>query len=252
MAVQPNWASSEAANMDSLFRQGKFAELGKIAPAIIQSNLPPWQQRLLLAELIVAADAIGNRVPAGKLFISLCDNSSPPFLYAVAPLNWSNPTSSPQMESTAEEWLSDSREAAQLLGARWLLSGPKRESAREVLEKLGRSTNTSISDLATCQLWRIIPISPANASQLIEWQNRRDSLLLPLQIGPTELIADRWRSAQQDSLAAFEYLRIATLHRDRVDRLTTAQNTAEELLTKSGNKADMIRFQKWLAPKEKQ
>jgi hypothetical protein len=75
---------------------------------------------------------------------------------------------------------------------------------------------------------------------------------LPLQLGPTELIADRWRSAQEDSLATFEYLRIVTLHRNRIDRLKNAQALAEELLSKSSNPADIKRFQQWLSPKEKQ
>ena len=230
IAVRPQWNQEEAVNMDRLFYEGKFAEHAKVAPSVLKSDLPPYQQRLLLAQVVVSADAIGNRVPSGTLFISLCKNSPPPFLYSVAPLNWADARTTRAMESAAQTWINDTDEAAQLLGASWLLGGAERAVATEKLEKLTRSTNTMIASLATCQLWRLIPISPAETQTLLEWQQQRDALLLPLQIGPTELIADRWRSAQQPSLAAFEYLRIAILHRDRYDRALAAKSAAEELL----------------------
>lgn len=230
IAVRPHWNQDEAASMDRLFYDGKFAEHAKVAPTVLKSDLPPYQQRLLLAQVVVSADAIGNRVPAGTLFISLCKNSPPPFLYSVAPLNWADARTTRAMETAAQTWINDTDEAAQLLGASWLLGGTERTAATEKLEKLTRSTNAMIASLATCQLWRLIPISPADTQTLLDWQKQRDGLLLPLQLGPTELIADRWRSAQQPSLAAFEYLRIAILHRDRYDRALAAKSAAEELL----------------------
>ncbi|MFN7318573.1 MAG: hypothetical protein ACK5S6_03580, partial [bacterium] len=82
-----------------------------------------------------------------------------------------------------------------------------------------------------------------SSTTILEWQNRRDLLLLPLQLGPTELIADRWRAAQQPSLAAFENLRIAILHRDRYDRVRVARVAAEEVLGKEAVQASGERWQ---------
>jgi hypothetical protein len=236
--AQPQWDSAEATELSSLYEAGKFAEFAKRAPPVIQSSIAPWQQRLLLAKLIASADSIGNRVPAAKLFISLCDNSSPPMLLNCAPLNWAQSDSSASMNEMSQQWLDDSREAAMLLGASWALSGNKREKAIETLEKLTRSTNDAISQLAEAQLWRIKPIGPQELNQIIAWQNRRDQFLLPLQLGPTELIADRWRSAQKPSLSAFEYLRIALIHKDRYDRRQFALKQAEALLNMAKHESD--------------
>ena len=232
IAVRPKWNNAQAEAMDQLYCEGKYAEHAKMAASVLKTDLPPYQQRLLLAQVVVSANGIGNRVPAGNLFVSLCNNSPPPFLYSVAPLNWVESQTTQSMESAAENWLSQNDEASQLLGASWLLAGTKRQESIETLEKLTRSTNLMVANLATCQLWRVVPISPANASTVVEWQTARDSLLLPLQLGPTELIADRWRAAQQPSLSGFEYLRIAILHRDRYDRVRSAAALAEEVLGK--------------------
>lgn len=232
IAVRPKWNNAQAEEMDRLYYEGKYAEHAKMASAVLKTELPPYQQRLLLAQVVVTANAIGNRVPAGNLFLSLCKNSPPPYLYSVAPLNWVESQTTKAMETAAETWLTEKDEAAQLLAASWLLSGPKRQEATKTLEDLTRSTNSMVSDLATCQLWRTVPISPATSTTILEWQNRRDMLLLPLQLGPTELIADRWRAAQQPPLSAFESLRIAILHRDRYDRVRYARKAAEEVLGK--------------------
>jgi hypothetical protein len=236
--VQPQWDSAEATELNTLYENGQFAEFAKKAPPVIQSSIAPWQQRLLLAKLIASADSIGNRVPAAKLFISLCDNSSPPMLLNCAPLNWAQSDSSASMKELSQQWLSDSREAAMLVGASWSLSDNSRDKAIETLEKLTRSTNDAISQLAEAQLWRIKPIGPKNLSEILLWQNRRDHFLLPLQLGPTELIADRWRSAQKPTLAAFEYLRIALLHKDRYDRRQFALKQAEALLNMAEHQND--------------
>lgn len=236
--VQPQWDSVEATKLSSLYEKGEFAEFAKKAPPVIQSTIAPWQQRLLLAKLIASADSIGNRVPAAKLFISLCDNSSPPMLLNCAPLNWDQSDSSASMNEMSQQWLADSREAAMLIGASWALSGNNRDKAIEALEKLTRSTKDGISQLAEAQLWRIKPVGPQELAEVISWQNRRDQFLLPLQLGPTELIADRWRSAQKPSLSAFEYLRIALLHKDRYDRRQFALKQAEALLNMAKHESD--------------
>lgn len=244
IAVRPKWNTPQAAEMDRLFYEGKYAEHAKMAAAVLKVDLPPYQQRLLLAQVVVSANAIGNRVPAGTVFLTLCKNSPPPLLYSVAPLNWVDSQTTRTMETSAETWLAETDEAAQLLGASWLLSGAKRKQATETLEKLTRSPNNMISDLATCQLWRTVPIAPENAATILEWQNRRDQLLLPLQLGPTELIADRWRSARQPNLAALENLRIAILHRERYDRVRVARIAVEEVL---GTEAVQDMGERWQA-----
>lgn len=243
IAVRPKWNTPQAEEMDRLFYDGEYAEHAKMAATVLKTELPPYQQRLLLAQVVVTANAIGNRVPAGNVFLTLCKNSPPPFLYSVAPLNWVDSQTTKAMETSAESWLAENDEAAQLLAASWLLSGSKRKEAAEILEKLTRSTNAPIADLATCQLWRIVPISRNSSSTILEWQNRRDLLQLPSQLGPTELIADRWRAAQQPSLAAFESLRIAILHQDRYDRVRVARAAAEEVLGKEVVQASGERWQ---------
>jgi hypothetical protein len=243
IAVRPKWNNPQAEEMNRLFYEGNYAEHAKMAATVLKTEMPPYQQRLLLAQVVITANAIGNRVPAGNVFLTLCKNSPPPFLYSVAPLNWVDSQTTKAMETSAETWLAENDEAAQLLGASWLLSGAKRKEAAESLEKLTRSSNSMIADLATCQLWRIVPISPNSSTTILEWQNRRDLLLLPLQLGPTELIADRWRAAQQPSLAAFENLRIAILHRDRYDRVRVARVAAEEVLGKEAVQASGERWQ---------
>lgn len=243
VAVRPQWNNEHAAEMDRNFYEGKYAEHAKMAATVLKTDMPPYQQRLLLAQVVITANAIGNRVPAGNIYVTLCKNSPPPFLLAAAPLNWVDSQTTKAMETAAEGWLAEKEEGIQLLGASWLLSGSKRNDALDTLEKLTRSTNSPIAELATCQLWRIVPISPDSTATLLGWQTRRDSLLLPLQLGPTELIADRWRAARQPSLSAFESLRIAILHRDRYDRVRVARVAAEEVLGKEAVQQSAERLQ---------
>ena len=181
--------------------------------------MPRWQQRVILAEMIESRSALGAPDAAGKLFSFLAKLNPPQLLIATIPIPWGSETldaNLPKIQRLAEEWILDENEAVQLMGAAWLLSGQKRAIAIESLENLAKNSKSQIlRSYAKAQLWRTTPPAELISDRYPKWLAERDSLLLPIQAGPTMLLAERLAQAGQPVLAISEWLRIATLHADR-------------------------------------
>lgn len=246
LSVQPRWRTAEAAQAHQLFQAGKFEELVKAVPTALESDLVQWQQRMLIAELVQAVEGLGKPQAAGAYFLSLAGSQPPPLLYATMPLCWTSRDPDQALREGARKWLQKADdEAARLLGASWLLFTDQQPAAQSAITKLQASTNPVIAQLAVAQGWRLIP-PPQTMSELNRWLEFRDKLLPPLQLGPTEFIADRLQRIGELELAFGEWSRIGSQYNDQPVRARAALRSAAAQLKRLGRDDDAQRFETWM------
>lgn len=243
--VTPQWRTALALQAHAQFIERKPKEVLKSVPEALKSGLVQWQQRLLIAELVQSVDALGNPRAAGINFLSLANSDAPHFLYADMPLCWSLCEPDASMREQAQKWLLDESEAARLLGASWLLFEDQAVEAKQQLTRLQRSQNSAIAQFAVTQGWRLTP-PPQTMSNLVGWLEQRDKLIPPLQLGPTEFIADRLMRIGQTDLAIGQWLRVASQHDDRPHRAARALLSAAAQLKRLGRDEEEQRLEAWI------
>ncbi len=247
--IEPAWDNESGEQIHRLFSERQYSSVIKQGNDAIKSGLPKWQQRVILSEMIEACSALGRPRIAGILFVSLAKENPPQLLLSTIPIPWGETalvnSSLNEIQSLSEEWITQESEAIQLLGAAWLLSGAKRPNAIERLEHLSKNAKSPlIGAYARSQLWRTVPPAEILSDRLQRWLAERDKLLLPLQAGPTMLLADRLQQAGQTNLAVPEWLRIATMHSDRYHLATKAIPKASAALrnAKRNEEADRVQL----------
>ncbi len=243
--ITPQWRNAAAADVHQMFVERKIKEVVKGVPEALQSNLVQWQQRLLIAELVQSVDALGNPQAAGSYFLSLAKSDPPHLLYADMPMCWSVCEPDEALREQAHQWLQDESEAAQLMGASWLLFGERSTEAKRAFSQLVRSQNSAIAQMAAIQGWRLTP-PPQTMSNLTQWFELRDRLIPPLQLGPTEFIADRLMRIGQTELAIGQWLRIASQHADHPHRAAKAIQSAAAQLKRLGRDEEAQRLEAWI------
>ncbi len=244
IAMDISWETVEAAEADQLFRQRKYREAIRGAEKAIESGIRTWQQRVLFAQMADSYRALGLWTESGTVFLALSKYQPPSILYASMPLVWTRSELDARALEQAKQWLNDDSQAAQLIGASWLLSGNQRSKADSKLRELSQSKNRMIASLASAQLWRTIPANSGVADSLVAWQSHRNRLLLPLQVGPTELIADKLDQAGKTEQAVPEWLRLAIVHRDRYDAASRAIRLAAQATRAAGKIEEANRIEK--------
>lgn len=245
-SVVVKWATPEAAEVHQLWTNRTYAEVvRKTAPAV-KSGVPQWQQKLLIAQLCDALQALGRTKNAGAIFVeSLAPNRPPAMIYISLPLCWTSREPDAELTAAARTWLQSSEPSAQLLGASWLLLGNDFTEARKTLEQLQGSENETIAKLAVMQLWRLVP-PPETLKRLEAWYEFRDRLMLPLQLGATEFIAERLMRVNEVDMAIGQWSRIASLHAERYHRSLVALETADRQLQELGRTEDSKRLKAWI------
>lgn len=231
--IDVNWETQAAAQAHERFTKRDYVAVLKNNDEVLRAGgFPRWQQIILLSEIVESFEALGKPEQAGKYFLILAQQSPPDFLFATIPLNWNSRESSPAMDKAAKVWLEDKDEVAGLIGASWLLLGEKSDQAKQRLQKLQASNNRTIARLAAVQLWRVIPPSETT-SRMQKWLEARDSLSLPMQLGPTEFLAERFSRVDYPPLAIGEWLRIGANYPEHAYRAAQALEQARERLTRS-------------------
>ncbi|MGN6547390.1 MAG: hypothetical protein ACTHK7_20225 [Aureliella sp.] len=245
--IEVAWDSPAAAAAHARFAEQHYAEALKENDEILRAGgIPRWQQCILLSELVESAEAVGKPELAGKLFLLLMQQSPPDFLVATIPLNWTSRELTPPLEKAAREWLVQSDDYAGLLGASWLLLTDQSDAAKQRLQKIQASPSKLLQRLAAMQLWRATPPS-LTTGEMGRWLQARDSLLLPLQLGPSEFMAERFARVDKTDLAIGEWLRIAANHRQHPHRAAAALEQARTRLVRIGDDAQAARAAAWLA-----
>ncbi len=245
MQVAPVWRTQLAADAHQLFAARRYRDAKDAIAKAVTNNLPRWQQRLLAAEFVDVFAALGEYRLAGGVFLkSLAANKPPAMLLAHMPMNWTSLEPDRLHYEAAVEWLASDDEFAQLLGVSWMLLGPDREAAGAKLAKLQNSRNANIAALANAQSWRLVPPLETTA-KLEEWFDFRARLIEPLQIGPTEFIAERCARTGKIDLAIGQWSRIATLHTNQPYRIWNALNAAARILKQHDRAEEAKRFLSW-------
>lgn len=245
IGIVPGWKEESFAKVHSLFVSQKFAEVISEGQSILKtSSVPRWQQRLIVAEMVQAASALGQWQVAGKIYSYLAQDTSPQLLLSVIPLPWSDEllAAGKGLREPAAEWIQRSEPEMQLLGASWLIGSEQNGTAIDALKRLSSNDSLLVSNYAQAQLWRTVPPAEIPSTYFGKWVELRDAMPLALQAGPTMLLGHRLEQAGTWELAVAEWLRIASLHRDRyhlrnraIDRAVAACRAAGD-----GDQADRI------------
>lgn len=244
--IEIEWANAQAREAMELVQSRAYRAAIDAIPKAASSGVPRWQQLFMVGGVVQSADALVGTRAAGAVFLkNLAAWSPPPLLYADMPLNWTSVDPDRVLVDSAEKWLASEDENSKLLGASWLLLTPRRDVAKSALIALQSSENATLAKLATAQTWRLVP-PPETMENLAEWKLFRDSLIEPLQIGPTELIADRLTRVGQIDLAIGEWMRIASVHGDRYHRASRALQTVAELLRRNDRNEEAKRLAPWI------
>ena len=240
------WDNDEARAAHQRYTDQQYLLALKENDEVLHSGrIPKWQQCILLAELVEAARAVDRAEVAGELFLVLAQQSPPDFLWATIPLNWTSEESSPAMDKASRIWLAGPDDTAALIGASWLLMGDQAEAAKKRLQAIVAGPSKLLQRLSTMQLWRTVP--PTEASGNTErWLAARETLLLPLQLGPTEFLAERFARTGKTDLAVGEWLRVAASHPDHSNRAQIALRAAENRLPPTDGRDASARVEKWM------
>ncbi|MFM8573558.1 MAG: hypothetical protein ACKOAU_18325 [Pirellula sp.] len=238
VGIEPAWKSPVYEQTMVLIKQRRLREaLQQGQTALALSEIPRWQQRVLVAEMVDAALALQQIGVAGKIFKVLAQDSAPELLMSRIPIPWSDEliTVTPAVTQEALGWIESPIPAMQLLGASWLLGGEHRLAAIEKLKALAASETVWIAEYSKVQLWRLSMPEEVASEKFLVWVGQRDALPIPLQAGPTMLLAHRLDQANQPKLAIAEWLRVASLHEDRYHLVQQATRRATEIADKIGD-----------------
>lgn len=238
MGFEPAWKSAAYGQVDELFKQQRFREvLQQGQSALSEPGIPRWQQRALVARMVDSAVAIPQYATAGRIFKALAQESPPDLLLSRIPLPWSDELIgvTPSLTQEALGWLDSEIPSLQLLGASWLLGGEHRLKAIEKLKLLSSGGAGLIPAYSKVQLWRLASPEEILSEKYSDWVALRDGLSLPLQAGPTMLLAHRLEQANQPKLAIAEWLRVASMHSDRYHLAVKAQQRGIDAAKKTGD-----------------
>ncbi|MCC6508677.1 MAG: hypothetical protein IT423_06200 [Pirellulaceae bacterium] len=221
-AIEVNWETPSAKEAHARFALRDYVAVLKENDEVLRAGgFAKWQQVILLSELVQSCEALGKIETAGSSFLILSKLSPPDYLVATIPLNWTSREATPQLTKVASMWLEQPDEYAGLLGASWLLLGESSEPARQRLLKLQTSSHKTVARLAAVQLWRTVPPSETTG-RMQKWFEARDSLSLPMQLGPTEFLAERMARISRPALAVGEWLRIGAMQPQHAHRAASA------------------------------
>ncbi len=245
IGLDPGWKEESFANVHRLFVENQFAAVISEGQEVLKTpSVPRWQQRLIVAEMVQSACALGQWQVAGKVYGYLAQDTSPQVLLSVIPLPWSDEllSTGKGMREPAAEWLQRPEPEMQLLGASWLLGSEQNGLAIEMLNRLSSHESPLVSYYAQSQLWRGAPPSEIESTYFGKWIALRDGMPLTLQAGPTMLLGHRLEQAGAWELAVAEWLRIASLYSDRYHLKTRAIERAIAACRSAGavDKADRI------------
>lgn len=236
VGIEPGWKSPAYAQVHSLFEQRKFRDVLQQGQAVLSlAEIPRWQQRVVVSEMVDSAMALQQYSAAARVFKVLSQDSTPELLLSRIPIPWSDELLrvTPALTQEALGWIESDKPAMQLLGASWLLAGEHRLAAIDKLKSLSSNVSPMIAAYSKIQLWRLTIPEEILSDGFLEWVAQRDALPVPLQAGPTMLLAHRLEQANQPKLAIAEWLRVTSMHADRY-------HLAEQAVRRGANAAKKL------------
>lgn len=242
--IDPAWKGKSTWEIVLLFEQGDYREYIEALRETELSDIPQWQQLLLLSKVVQAVEALQGPAAAAVPFLRMAE-SAPDFLYATMPLCWTHAEVENEFYRKCKQWLESPDEVARLLGASWLLQSPDGQQAARVIGQLKSSSKAPVAQLATAQEWRLVP-PPDTMRQVGKWMDFRDRMLLPLSLGPTEFLVERLARIGELDLAVGQAVWIATNGATDSIRVTRSLGRTVELLSAGGFQEEAQRVQDWI------
>jgi tetratricopeptide (TPR) repeat protein len=209
--VQTQWHPRHAEG-DQLAQLRRFDEALAAYSDALKDELRVWVQRKILAGSISCLTELGRWDRAGEVFLRLAQSDPQTQYFDRIPLSWYPQTPSPTLESKAVAWLGiETNPVAQLLGASWLLSGPRRPQAIAALQSLGTAGDPRLTGLAAAQLWRT-RVGAADPNELQRWEALLPKIPAELRGGPYFTLGMGLAARGQSEPAALALLRVPILY----------------------------------------
>lgn len=175
-----------------------------------------WVQREIRAWLVRCALQQSDRVTAGLMFNEIVRSDAETRHWGVAPLIWAPEQVGDALRESARDWLTARFEPARLLGASVLLLDPVfGDVARTELDRLTRSANRNVVELARSQEWRLrLTGEELSPRELDNWTDRIERLPESLRAGPYYLLGRAFALRGELEQAAAGYLWVPLVYND--------------------------------------
>ena len=175
----------------------------------------PWAVRQIMAELCGTYLEAERIESAGDEFLAIVASDPATMHFAIMPIAWRPAPPSASLERRAAEWLAKGQPpAARVLGASWLLGGPRRIEATAALDELVKSTDDRVAALAAIQLWRtkLVTAKPADVNA---WQEQLQKMPPEVQAAGWFVLGEHSSRLDQPEQAALAYLKAPVLYREQ-------------------------------------
>ncbi len=227
--VKTAWSEDYIAALNAI-RTGQTQEaIPKFQSALNQESRA-WAQNIIRSKLMDALLSLEQYSAAVKQFLLILSDDPQTRLVHLAPLPWTG--TGTQLNQQAQQWIATKDPTVQLIGASWLLVGPDRERAINVLDQLTRDIDPNIKNLAIAQLWR--SRTNVNAKQTVVWQNIVDKMPRSLRAGPYLVLAEAQTKTGQNEQALINLMKVPILYPEQKSLAAAALYRTGKLLSASG------------------
>jgi tetratricopeptide (TPR) repeat protein len=207
--IQTSW-NSDYLLAKQLLDNGQTGAAAEKLRAAMASEMRPWAQTIIRSDLVRALCASDDYSAAIEEFAQIiAADPQTRFLYLI-PLPWSGSLGNARVENLAQPLLSSTEPTLQLIGASWLIGGPERAKATQILQKLATDGDPGVAGLAAAQLWRM-EIGSADETKVASWERRIMQMPNPLRAGPYYVLATAQARLKETQPAAVNWMRIPIL-----------------------------------------
>jgi tetratricopeptide (TPR) repeat protein len=233
--IQATWNPSHQAG-DVARAKGELDEAIAAFRQAKAEERRPWARRRIAAELAGAYLEAGRIESAGDEFLAIVASDPATRHYDIVPIAWRPAPPDAAIERHAAAWLAKGQSPpARVLGASWLLAGPRRTEAIATLEELVKASDPRVAGLATIQLWRTKLVT-AKPADLAIWQAQLEKMPREIQAAGWYVLGDVHSRQNQPEQAALAYLKVPLLHRRQRAMAANALLAAGKQLEKMGQK----------------
>ena len=211
---------------------------GELDEAIAAYRLALAEERRLWTRRRIAAELAGTYLEAGRIenagdeFLAIVASDPATMHYDIMPIAWRPAPPGAALERHAAGWLSRQEPAARVLGASWLLAGPRRAPAIAALEELVKSSDPRVAGLAAIQLWRTKLVT-ATAADVAAWRSQLEKMPPEIQAAGWYVLGELYARQDQPEQAALAYLRAPLVFRPQralaADSLLAAGRQLEKM-----------------------
>ncbi|MBC7854330.1 MAG: hypothetical protein IAF94_12930 [Pirellulaceae bacterium] len=233
LEIRTQWTPAHERG-DSLRAEGKLDEAINAFKQAQRDEPRAWARRKIMAELVVCYAEAGRFDVAGDEWLAIESSDPMTMHYNVVPVAWQPVPSDARLEPRAVAWLSNKAPAAQVLGASWLLTGPKRSAAMAVLDGLAgsKTVDPRIRSMAQVQLWRTKLVS-VKLDEVGRWQSALEHVPTEVRAGGYFVVGEALSRLNKPDDAALAFLHIPLVHNQQramaADALIAAAKEHEKL-----------------------